>query len=118
MIQLNLKKYFKPEFINRLDESIIFHSLTKENITEIVKLQIGKLQKRLNDKNISLVVNQEAIDLLTNLGYDPVYGARPLKRAIQKTIEAPIAKGILKGLYASTCQVNVSVKDNELVFST
>tara|TARA_Y100001968_G_C19439522_1_gene761744 strand:+ start:150 stop:2744 length:2595 start_codon:yes stop_codon:yes gene_type:complete len=116
LIQLNLKKYFKPEFINRLDESIIFHSLTKENIAEIVKLQIGKLQKRLNDKNISLIVDQQAIELITERGYDPVYGARPLKRVIQKTIEAPIAKGILKGIYTSSSPLNVSVKDNELIF--
>jgi ATP-dependent Clp protease ATP-binding subunit ClpB len=90
-----LRGHFRPEFLNRLDETIIFHSLKQEELRQIVELQVQRLAKRLEDKKLGLQLNADALDWLASVGYDPVYGARPLKRAIQRELETPIAKGIL-----------------------
>ena len=82
-----LRGHFRPEFLNRLDETIIFHSLKQEELREIVELQVQRLAKRLDDKKIALVLNADALDWIAAVGYDPVYGARPLKRAIQRELE-------------------------------
>ena len=92
-----MRSNFRPEFLNRVDELIIFHSLRQEQLKEIVRLQIQRLEQRLGDRKMSLVLSEEALDWVAQVGYDPVYGARPLKRAIQKELETPIAKGILRG---------------------
>ena len=111
-----LRGHFRPEFLNRLDESIIFHSLKQEELRQIVELQIQRLAKRLEDKKLGLQVNADALDWLAGVGYDPVYGARPLKRAIQKELETPIAKGILAGQFSAGHDVAVDVEGETLRF--
>jgi len=111
-----LRGHFRPEFLNRLDESIIFHSLKQEELRQIVELQIQRLAKRLEDKKLGLQVNADALDWLAGVGYDPVYGARPLKRAIQKELETPIAKGMLAGQFSAGHDVAVDVEGETLRF--
>ena len=112
-----LRSHFKPEFLNRLDEIIIFHSLKADELREIVGLQIERLAKRLEERKITLKISNEALDLIATAGYDPVYGARPIKRAIQKELETQIAKLILAGRYCSGSAINVSNENNKLIFS-
>ncbi|OQX00048.1 MAG: ATP-dependent chaperone ClpB [Desulfobacteraceae bacterium A6] len=111
-----LKSSFKPEFLNRIDETIIFHNLTTGQIGEIVGIQIKRLQARLAERNIELLLSDAAVKLIVNEGYDPVYGARPLKRAIQRYIENPLSKEILKGAIRDGGSVKVDVKGDKLVF--
>jgi len=109
-----LKEKFRPEFINRLDESIIFHSLVKEELRQIVSLQLKRLSQRLQEKKLDLELTNAAADWLANEGFDPVYGARPLKRAIQRELETPIAKAILEGKYSTGGTVQVDVAKDKL----
>lgn len=95
-----LRAHFRPEFLNRLDDQIIFHSLRREELREIVSLQVDRLRQRLQHRKLALNVSAQAYDWLANVGYDPVYGARPLKRAIQRELETPIAKAILAGQFS------------------
>ena len=111
-----LRGHFRPEFLNRLDESIIFHSLKQEELRQIVELQVQRLAQRLEDKKLGLQVNADALDWLAGVGYDPVYGARPLKRAIQRELETPIAKGILGGRFSPGHDVAVDVENGQLRF--
>lgn len=108
--------HFRPEFLNRLDETIIFHSLRREELRQIVVLQVNRLRERLGDRKLGLEISDTAADWLANAGYDPVYGARPLKRAIQRELETPIAKSILAGLYGDSQIVHVDVEDARLSF--
>jgi ATP-dependent Clp protease ATP-binding subunit ClpB len=112
-----LRGHFRPEFLNRLDETIIFHSLRQKELRLIVGLQVDKLAKRLEERKISLKVSNESLDWLASAGYDPVYGARPLKRAIQRELETPIAKAILAGRYAAGSTVNVSEENERIQFN-
>ncbi|WP_255439427.1 ATP-dependent chaperone ClpB [Synechococcus sp. LTW-R] len=112
-----LRGHFRPEFLNRLDESIIFHSLKQEELRQIVELQVQRLAQRLEDKKIGLQVNADALDWLAGVGYDPVYGARPLKRAIKRELETPIAKGILGGQFSSGHDVAVDVEKGQMRFT-
>ena len=105
-----LRGHFRPEFLNRLDETIIFHSLRQEELREIVELQVQRLAKRLEDRKLGLALNADALDWLAGVGYDPVYGARPLKRAIQRELETPIAKGILAGTFTPDHTITVDVE--------
>ncbi|MFM7550148.1 MAG: ATP-dependent chaperone ClpB, partial [Cyanobacteriota bacterium] len=109
--------HFRPEFLNRLDESIIFHSLKAEELRQIVELQVKRLAKRLEEKKLGLLVEGEALDWLAGVGYDPVYGARPLKRAIQRELETPIAKAILEGTFLAGATIAVRVEHERLAFS-
>jgi ATP-dependent Clp protease ATP-binding subunit ClpB len=104
---------FKPEFLNRVDEVIIFKPLAKDDILRIVDLQIGLLGKRLADRKIGIDVSRQARELLAERGYNPVYGARPLKRTIQRDIQNPLAMKILAGDYreGDTVAVDVDGKD-------
>jgi len=110
-----LKDIFRPEFLNRLDEILEFDSLTKEQIRSIVKLQLKDLESRLAEQGLSLEVDEKALDVLADEGYDPAYGARPVKRAIQRGIENPVAKAIVAGKYPPGSTVGVSAKGCELV---
>ncbi len=92
-----LRKNFRPEFLNRIDEIIVFHALTEEHLKQIVEIQLGRLRERLADRKVTLVLTDEAKAHLVRVGYDPAYGARPLKRTIQKEIETPLAKRLLQG---------------------
>ena len=111
-----LRAHFRPEFLNRLDESIIFHSLKAEELRQIVELQVKRLAKRLEEKKLGLQVQADALDWLAGVGYDPVYGARPLKRAIQRELETPIAKAILAGTFISGATIAVRVEHERLAF--
>ena len=112
-----LRGHFRPEFLNRLDETIIFHSLRAEELRQIVELQVARLARRLEDRKIGLQLEPEALDRLAASGYDPVYGARPLKRAIQRELETPIAKAILAGHFQAGDTIHISVADGQLKVS-
>jgi ATP-dependent Clp protease ATP-binding subunit ClpB len=105
-----LRGHFRPEFLNRLDETIIFHSLKAEELRQIVGLQVQRLAKRLEEKKLGLQLDGSALDWLAAVGYDPVYGARPLKRAIQRELETPIAKAILAGSFPPGATIAVAVE--------
>jgi ATP-dependent Clp protease ATP-binding subunit ClpB len=104
-----LKQYFRPEFLNRIDEVILFHSLGKEHIQRIVQIQLDHVNKRLANRNLKLEVSAEAGKMLGEEGYDPQFGARPLKRLIQQKIENPIATKILAGEFAEGDTIYVDV---------
>jgi len=108
-----MRSQFRPEFLNRVDEFIIFHGLQKSELRNIVKLQTLRLEKRLADRKMSLKLTDAAIDFVAEVGYDPVYGARPLKRAIQKELETAIAKAILRGDFHNGDTIFVDVGENE-----
>ncbi len=107
-----LRGHFRPEFLNRLDESIIFHSLKQEELRQIVELQVKRLERRLEERKLGLRLEPAALDWLAAVGYDPVYGARPLKRAIQRQLETPIAKAILAGSFPDGSTIAVDVDGN------
>lgn len=107
---------FRPEFLNRIDEIIIFHTLRPEQLREIVKLQVQRLEQRLVERKLALKLSDEGLDWLAQVGYDPVYGARPLKRAIQRELETPIAKAILRGEFHEGDTIYVGVENERLVF--
>ena len=113
-----LRSSFRPEFLNRIDEVIIFHSLQRDQLREIVRIQSDRLAQRLADKKMALELSTEAIDFLAEVGYDPVYGARPLKRAIQRELETPIAKSILRGEFQSGNTIVVGVENERLVLKS
>ena len=112
-----LRSSFRPEFLNRIDEIIIFHGLQRAELREIVKLQVARLEKRLSDRKISLKFSEAALDFLAEVGYDPVYGARPLKRAIQRELETQIAKGILRGQFHDGDTIFADVENERLAFN-
>jgi ATP-dependent Clp protease ATP-binding subunit ClpB len=116
-VKESLRRTFKPEFLNRIDEIIFFHSLDPDQIGEIVEIQVERLRKRLQDRQIDLVLSAEARDLIAEKGYDPVYGARPLKRALQKYIENPLSMEILKGAVPDGSAVEATVRGGEVAFS-
>ncbi|PMB10657.1 ATP-dependent chaperone ClpB [Fischerella thermalis CCMEE 5328] len=111
-----MRANFRPEFLNRIDEIIIFHSLQSQQLREIVKLQVQRLEQRLVERKLVLKLSEEALDWLAQVGYDPVYGARPLKRAIQTELETPIAKAILRGEFHEGDTIYVGVENERLVF--
>ncbi|HBD7052207.1 TPA: ATP-dependent chaperone ClpB [Legionella pneumophila] len=111
-----VSQHFRPEFINRIDESVVFHSLTKEQIAKIAAIQINYLHHRLKQQNITLEVTSEALSHLAEAGFDPVYGARPLKRTIQQKLENPLAQSLLTGKFKSGDTIIVSYKDGVMEF--
>ncbi|MEH2127090.1 ATP-dependent chaperone ClpB [Nostoc sp.] len=112
-----MRNSFRPEFLNRIDEIIIFHGLDKKELRHIVLLQVERLRQRLSDRKISLKLSDAALDFLAEVGYDPVYGARPLKRAIQRELETQIAKSILRGEFNDGNTIFVDVQNERLSFS-
>ncbi|MEA5534541.1 ATP-dependent chaperone ClpB [Crocosphaera sp. XPORK-15E] len=111
-----MRNNFRPEFLNRIDEMIIFHGLQKSQLREIVKLQVQLLRSRLEEQKMFLKLAEAALDFVADIGYDPVYGARPLKRAVQKYLETSIAKSILKGEFKAGDTIFVDVEDERLSF--
>lgn len=111
-VEKAMKDNFKPEFLNRIDDTVIFNSLSKDNLRGIVDLEVRKLEKRLNERDISMVMTEAALDALTDIGFDPVYGARPLKRAIQRELETSVAKGILRGDFGDGDEVTIDADEN------
>ncbi len=112
-----VRNNFRPEFLNRVDEVIIFHSLQKSQLRAIVQLQVQRLETRLAEQKLALKMSDESLDYLTEVGYDPIYGARPLKRAVQKLLETAIAKTILRGEFKAGDTIYVTVVDERLPFS-
>ena len=111
-----VQAHFRPEFINRLDDIVVFHPLTKGQIKQIAAIQLKGLEKRLAERGIRIKLSDKAFDLLGNVGFDPVYGARPLKRAIQQQIENPLASEILQGHFGNGDVVKVDAEGGKLVF--
>ncbi len=111
-----VQAHFRPEFINRLDDIVVFHPLDKQQIKQIARIQLKGLEKRLGERGIRIELSDKAYELLGNVGFDPVYGARPLKRAIQQQIENPLASAILAGDFAGGDTVHVDAEGGKLVF--
>ena len=111
-----VKKTFKPEFLNRVDDIIVFRSLTKEDLQKIIEIEIGDLRNRLTDKDIAIELTQAAKDFLIEKGFDQIFGARPLKRTIQRYLEDPLAEGILKGDVKKDGPVVVDIDKDHLIF--
>jgi len=111
-----LRETFRPEFLNRIDEVVEFEPLTREQIGEIVELQLARLRARLAERGLSLELTDEAMEHLAEAGWDPTYGARPLKRAIQRQVENPLALRLLEGEFEEGDTVRVDVVDGELTF--
>jgi len=110
-------QHFRPEFINRIDDVVVFHSLVSEQIRRIATVQIANLARRLRDRDMDIRLSDAALDSLGEAGFDPVYGARPLKRAIQQQLENPLAQQILAGHFGPGDQIQVDVVDGQLSFS-
>jgi ATP-dependent Clp protease ATP-binding subunit ClpB len=111
-----VKTHFRPEFINRIDEVVVFHGLEQAQIRHIARIQLQRLQSRLTQMEMELVATDAALDLIAEAGFDPVYGARPLKRAIQSEIENPLAKKILNGEFAAKDLIQVDAQNGIMVF--
>ena len=116
-VMAEVKTQFRPEFVNRIDEIVVFHALSEKNIEAIAKIQLKGLQARLAKMDISLELTPDALAAIANVGFDPVYGARPLKRAIQQEIENPLAKEILAGKFVAGDTVHVAHKHGKMVFT-
>jgi ATP-dependent Clp protease ATP-binding subunit ClpB len=112
-----VQAHFRPEFINRLDDIVVFHPLDKQQIKSIARIQLRGLEKRLAERGLKLELSEKAFELLGNVGFDPVYGARPLKRAIQAQIENPLAQKILAGEFGNGDTVRVDAEGGQLVFA-
>jgi ATP-dependent Clp protease ATP-binding subunit ClpB len=113
-----LGQSFRPEFLNRIDDTIIFHSLQKNQLRGIIQIQIQRLIDRLIERKVGLKLTDEALGHIVEVGYDPLYGARPLKRAIQRELETPIAKGILRGDFKEGETISVTLVKDRLIFAT
>ncbi|AEH33924.1 ClpV protein [Vibrio anguillarum 775] len=108
-------KHFRPEFLNRVDESVVFHPLAQEQIKSIASIQLARLGKRMEEKGYQLEVSEKALELISQVGFDPVYGARPLKRAIQQSVENPLAKEILAGRILPDKKVKLVVSNDQII---
>jgi ATP-dependent Clp protease ATP-binding subunit ClpC len=111
----SLRRVFRPEFVNRVDNVIVFRALSKDDITQIVELELDKVSQRLEEHDISLTATQEALDKLAELGYDPDFGARPLRRVIQQKVEENLSDALLAGEFDDCEAIVVDVEDDEIV---
>jgi ATP-dependent Clp protease ATP-binding subunit ClpB len=112
-----MREIFRPEFLNRIDEIVEFRALTREQLGEIVELQLERLQVRLAERGLGLELTDAAKEHLAEAGWDPTYGARPLKRALQRLVENPLALRLLEAEFAEGDAIRVDVADGELVFT-
>jgi ATP-dependent Clp protease ATP-binding subunit ClpB len=112
-----VQQHFRPEFINRVDDLVVFHPLGRQQLRAIVDIQLAYLRRRLAERDIELMLDETAVDRLAEAGFDPVYGARPLKRAIQQQLENPLAQRILRGEFGPGSRVRVTVQSGELAFA-
>jgi ATP-dependent Clp protease ATP-binding subunit ClpB len=112
-----VRNHFRPEFLNRIDDMIVFDRLSREDLRKIVDIQLGDLRRRLETRRVDLVVSDAALDMLADRGYDPVYGARPLKRLLQTSVADPLAKGLLEGTFSDGDTIKADVDGDELSFS-
>ena len=111
-----VKRHFRPEFVNRIDEIVVFHALGVDHIRSIARIQLKRLEQRMHERDLVMTVTERALDEIAKVGFDPVYGARPLKRAIQQHIENPVARAILEGRYAPNDVVPVDFDGGQFVF--
>ena len=111
-----LKNYFKPEFLNRVDEVVVFHSLKEQDLRQIVDIQLSHVQERLREKDISITVTDTAKKWLAKRGFDPQFGARPLKRVIQKELLDPLSLALIKGTTAAGAHVVIDATPKKLLF--
>ena len=111
-----LRDVFRPEFLNRIDEIVEFRPLEREQLAEIVELQLERLRQRLAERGLSLELTDAAKEIVLEAGWDPAYGARPLKRALQRLVENPLAKALLEEQFAEGDTVRVDAQNGELVF--
>jgi ATP-dependent Clp protease ATP-binding subunit ClpB len=111
-----MRDHFRPEFLNRIDEIVVFEALSKEQLADIAELQLERLRARLADRRLSLELTDAAKEVLAEAGWDPTYGARPLKRALQRLVENPLAQRLLAGEFAEDDTIRVDAQDGELVF--
>ena len=112
-----LRNHFRPEFLNRVDETIIFDRLTEEDLTSIVRIQLERVRKRLEKQGLTLELSEAALDRLASEGYDPAYGARPLKRVIQNRLLDPLSLDLLEGKFKEGDVVKVDLDGSEFVFT-
>ena len=110
------KKVFRPEFLNRLDDVIVFRSLNKPDLIQILELEVKKVMERLKGRKIQLQLDDKAKDFLVEKGYDPIYGARPMRRSVERYLEDPLAEEILKGHLHDNDPIQVTVEGDKLVF--
>ena len=111
-----LRDHFRPEFLNRIDEIVVFDALGKEQLADIAELQLERLRSRLAERKLSLELTDAAKEVLAEAGWDPTYGARPLKRALQRLVENPLAQRLLQGEFAEGDTIRVDAQNGELVF--
>jgi ATP-dependent Clp protease ATP-binding subunit ClpB len=116
-VMAEVKTHFRPEFVNRIDEIVVFHALSEKHIASIAAIQLKALEARLAKLEMKLVASDAALKMVADAGFDPVYGARPLKRAIQQEIENPLAKEILAGNFAPGDTVKVDASGGKITFS-
>ena len=116
ILEQELSQHFRPEFLNRIDDIVFFHPLNHEHLSGIIKIQLERLKKRLEERQISLELNDKIVDYLVDVGYDPIYGARPLKRAIQKELETALAKSILSGEISEGQEVTANFSSGKIIF--
>jgi len=112
-----VKQHFKPEFLNRLDDIVLFTPLSTTNLHQILKIQIQSLTKRLESRDISVELNKEAMDLFIKSSYDPIYGARPMKRYLEKHVVTQLSKLLISGELTDHCQVKITVEKEQLKFN-
>jgi ATP-dependent Clp protease ATP-binding subunit ClpB len=115
-VMAEVRGHFRPEFINRIDEIVVFHALDEKNIGAIAKIQLQHLEQRLAELEIDLDLSDEGLQKIAEAGFDPVYGARPLKRAIQQQIENPLSLLILEGRFGPKDTIHIRVRKGQLVF--
>ena len=115
-VWVEVKQHFRPEFLNRIDEAVVFHALDAKNIEQIAKIQLQVLESRLEKMEMKLDVTPRALSELAKAGFDPVFGARPLKRAIQRQVENPVSKLILEGRFGPKDVIPVDFEDGRFVF--
>jgi len=111
-----LRSHFRPEFLNRVDETILFHTLSKTELRQIVTIQVKRIERLLAEQKITLELSDAAKNHITDVGYDPVYGARPLKRAIQRELENPLANKILENAFVEGDTIAIDCENNSLQF--
>ena len=116
LVMHEVKKFFKPEFLNRLDDIIVFHYLERADVLQIAHMFVGELIQRMKQRNLQMEVEPAVIDKLARDGFDPVYGARPLRREVERQIENPLAMKIVKGECPDSSRVGIRLKDADIVF--
>ncbi|MGE4565644.1 MAG: ATP-dependent chaperone ClpB [Victivallaceae bacterium] len=115
-LTVELRRHFRPEFLNRIDETLIFHALTREHMVKIIDIQLRRFEKRLADQNVKFEISQAAKEFVAEDGYDPLFGARPLKRAVIRLLETPVSRLIIEGKLSENMTLRVGVKDDALTF--